>query len=163
MAQLKFSVSGHVQLSRNLRVLADDIGDLKSFNQDAVNIVQERSNEIFKNQGKDIEKGAKWKPLSPTTEKMRRDRVGHYKKAPNKPGINRWTGRLQSDITKKATDKYGQFAYNAPYAKEVHEGNKAEKRPPRPIIDINKKTIDSLTKALQKKINDSIGIYGRQI
>lgn len=49
MAQIRFNVSGDVQLSRNLRIAADNISDLKSFHKEAIKIMGKRSDDLFAN------------------------------------------------------------------------------------------------------------------
>lgn len=160
MAELKFSVQGEVQLSRNLRVFAKNIANLKPFFEDALDIVENKSNQIWATAGSNVEKNPKWKGLAPSTQKARERRWGYYKKAPSSPKVLRWTGKLQDDKTKEVTKSRGVLAYNAPYAVYHQEGG--GRLPRRAIIDLDNGTNTLLVKALQKKINDEIGIFGNQ-
>ena len=158
--QISISINGDMQLSRNLRVFADSLNNLSEFYKDAIDIVKERSNSLFSAQGSNVEKWPKWKWLAASTLKARERWRGYYKKAPNNPGILRWTGRLQTDITTTITDRYGSFEFNAPYAwyHNAWWGN----LPRRPIMDLSNEVNTMLMKKLQEKIQKDMWIFGLQ-
>lgn len=160
MAQIKFAVQWEVQLSRNLRVFAKNITNLKDFFQDALDIVEKKSNSIWATAWGNVEKNPKWKGLAASTEKARERRWGYYKKAPSNPWVMRWTGRLQDDRDKKVSDAQGSLTYNAPYA--VFHQEWGWRLPRRAIIDLDNGTNVQLVKALQAKINKEIGIFWNQ-
>jgi hypothetical protein len=54
--KISFQVDGITQLSRNLRVSASDLKELKPFFVEAVDIIKERSDELFENNGSNLEK-----------------------------------------------------------------------------------------------------------
>lgn len=83
--EMKFVVNGEVQLSRNLRVLVQNVANLQGFFGDALGIVEKKSNQIWATAGANVEKNPKWKGLAPSTQKARERRWGYYKKAPSNP------------------------------------------------------------------------------
>lgn len=158
---LKFTIGGDVQLSRNLRLLDDRISDVKGFFLDALGVVEDRTDEIFSKEGSDVKKNPKWKKLADSTKKARSNRWGYYKKSPSKPSTMRWTGNLQKNRTKTANNRGGILKFNAPYA--IYHQNGGKHLPKRAIIDIDNSTIAEITRSLQKKIQQEIGIYGLQV
>jgi len=160
MAFIKMSINGDVQLSRNLRVLANDLKELKPFYKEAVEIVKKRSDDVFKTEGKNIKKSNKWEWLSSTTKTARANRWGYYKKTPNKPKAMRWTGNLQDNTTEIATKAFWLFKFNASYAIYHQKGGKT--LPKRALIDLDNTTNAKITKALQKLIYKQIWIFNRQ-
>jgi phage gpG-like protein len=160
MAQITFEVTGQKQLSRNLRGFFKEVTKMKQFNQAAIDLVEKRTDQIFKSKGAIVKKGPKWKPLSEATRKARSSRSGYYSRPPNKPSVLRWTGRLQSDRFKQATESEGVLRFNAPYAIYHQTGN--SKLPKRPIIDVDNQTNAEIVRALQTIINKQIGVFGLQ-
>lgn len=160
MAQIKFTINWEVQLSRNLRTLAVNIKNMWEFIKEAVEIVEDRSNEIFKSEWKNVEKNPKWAPLANSTQTARDKRYWYYKKAPNRPWTLRWTWRLQEDKTKRLLNNSWTLSYNAPYA--VYHQDWWPNLPKRAIIDLSNATNEKIVKALQKKINKEIWIFGTQ-
>lgn len=161
MVQIDFEVMGEKQLSRNLRVLVSNVANMQWFYKDSIDIVHNRSNMIFKDQWKNVEKAPKRERLAIRTQKARDRRRWYYKRTPNKPWILRRTWRLQSDITKEVTREYWLFKYNAPYAQYHQEWS--TKLPKRAIIDLSNKTNTEIVKAMQKKIQEDIWIFWLQV
>jgi len=173
------NVQGQQQLSRNLRVLADKIGDRKQVLGDILDTVKERTDKIFESGGKNLGKNPKWKPLSPVTNEMRRKRILHYKNAPNRPGIMRWTGKLQESTEKEVSNDRARLTYTAEYAGYHQSGGKklpkraiidldnpksgGKKLPKRAIIDLDNPTNEKIIKVIQESIHQALGIFGRQI
>jgi len=161
MAQIKFTVNGEVQLSRNLRVAAKSIQNMSTFIKEAVWIVEQKSDSIFSQQWRNVEKSPTWKSLAASTLAARARRSWYYKQSPAwNPWILRWTWRLQKDRTKTVTDKMWTLTFNAPYA--IHHQEWWRKLPKRAIIDLDNNTNTKIVKALQKKINESIWIFWNQ-
>ena len=79
MARLTFEIEGVKVLSRNLRVLADDVVSMKPEFEEIGKIIVEGAQKNFENQG--TEEG-KWQSLSSSTLEARRKRSGHYKNPP---------------------------------------------------------------------------------
>ena len=158
--QLTIDVQGQRQLSRNLRVFADELQNLWEFYSAAIDIVKKRSDDIFASKGSNVEKWPKRKPHAASTTTARDRRWWYYKQSPNKPSLLRWTGRLQEDTTTTINDRFGSFEYNAPYA--VYHQDWWKNLPKRPIIDLSNETNTLITKALQAKIQKDIGIFGLQ-
>jgi len=158
--QLTIDVQGQRQLSRNLRLFADELHNLGDFYKEAIDIVKARSDSLFADKWANVEKWPKRKPLAASTNNARENRRGYYKNAPNKPSVLRWTGRLQDDTTTTINDRYWSFEYNAPYA--VYHQEWWRNLPKRPIIDLSNETNTLITKALQNKVQKDIWIFGLQ-
>lgn len=157
--QIKIDIAWQTQLSRNLRLFADSLENLSEFYWEAIWIIKERSDSIFAAAWSNVEKNPKWKPLSAATITARRKRTWHYKNAPNKPWVLRWTWRLQDDTTTTINDRYWSFEYNAPYA-EKHQT--WEWVPKRAFLDLDNRTNENIVKSLQNKIQRDIWIFGLQ-
>lgn len=164
---LSISVDGHKQVSRNLRVLARDIPQLKSFFDEGLDIVQARTAEVFAAQGLNVAKGPAWAPLSKKTLRAREKGWGYYKRTPNRPSPMRWTGALQDQVMRQTSDSGGTMVHTArsskgfdyPLAHQRGSGN----LPPRPIIDLSNPTVSALVRALQNHVYRTIGMFGRQV
>lgn len=167
MAQISFEVQGHKQLSRNMRVLAERLPRMHEFFSDAIGIIGDRTDEVFASEGVNLGKTQPWAPLSPRTLKARERGWGYYKNTPNKPGILRWTGKLQDTRMKNISDAFGELSFTAkstkgfPYPAAHQAGG--PNLPPRAIIDLDNRTNEMIMKALQEKIQKDIGIFGRQV
>lgn len=161
MAKIKLVIDGQVQLSRNLRVFSGKISNMKDFYQDAVKVVEDRTDDIFRQKGSNVEKSNKWEKLSAGTLRARERRYGYYKKTPNRPSVLRWTGRLQEDLTKIVTSTRGKLTFNAPYA--IYHQRGGGNLPKRVIVDLSRQTNTEIVKALQKKVQRDMGIFGRQV
>jgi phage gpG-like protein len=133
---------------------------LKPFFVEAVDIIKERSDELFENNGSNLEKWPSWAALSSGTTNARNKRRWYYKQSPSRPWVLRWTGRLQDDVTKTASDTEWGLKFNAPYAWFHHKWG--GKLPKRRLIDLNNKTNEKIVKALQKLIHTQLQIFGRQ-
>lgn len=161
MAGLRFEVAGDVELSRNLNVLIDKLDNLDEFFDDALDLVEKKSERIFATKGAVVEKGSKWKGLAKSTKKARSRRWGYYKSSPSSPSVLRWTGNLQKSKYRRVSKKQAEFGYTADYA--IHHQKPYGKNPPtRKIIDFDNQLNTEMVRALQKKINKDIGISGLQ-
>lgn len=114
--EIRWSVNGDVQLSRNLRLFVTNLSKMREFYDDAVGIIETKSDQIFSKSGGNVEKNPKWAPLAPSTLKARERRWGYYKNAPSSPSTLRWTGKLQTNRTKVVNDSLGSLTFNQPYA-----------------------------------------------
>lgn len=159
--QVTFSVNWQVQLSRNLRLTAINLADMTPFYKDAVDIVHDRSNQVFKAEWSNVEKNEKWVPLKPKTLIARSKRWGQYKATPNNPATLRWTGKLQDNIKKTILSSGWKLEYLQPYA--IYHQDWWKNLPRRAIIDLSNATNNLIIKALQKKIQKDVGIFGKQI
>lgn len=160
MVQLRFNIAGATQLSRNLRVFASELKNLRSFFDDALDIIAARSDSLFASDGRSVEKANPWPPLSERTLKARERRWGYYKKAPNNPGVLRWTGNLQELRNRRVTDRSGSLTFAAPYA--IYHQRGSAQLPRRVVVDLSNSTNTEIVKALQLKIHTDLGIFGRQ-
>lgn len=158
--ELQFSVSGHVQLARNLRLFAKELTNLREFFEEAIGIVEDRTDAMFSAQGSNVEKANPWAALSPRTMKAREKRWGYYKRSPSRPGILRWTGALQDTRARSFSNKFGRLQFTMPYAPYHQAGG--GNLPRRVIVDLSNPTNAEIVRALQAKVNRDIGIFGRQ-
>ena len=158
--ELKFKVQGHTQLARNLRLFAKDISDFRDFFSEALDIIQERSDELFEASGSNVQKANTWAPLAASTIKARQKGWGYYSRPSNNPSVLRWTGNLQSNRTITITTAKGMLTFNAPYAAYHQQGG--GKLPRRVIVDLSNPVNKMIVSSLQKIINQKIGIFGRQ-
>lgn len=164
---LQIKVDGHIQLSRNLRILARELPNLKEFFEETLDIVTARTAEVFNSSGGAVAKAGTWPPLSAKTIKARDKRWGYYKRAPNRPGVLRWTGALQDQVTRQTSNQSGTLVhtarssngYNYPLAHQRGGGNV----PKRVIIDLSPQTVSEIQRALQGHVQRKIGVFGRQI
>lgn len=161
MVQLTFTVQGHTQMARNLRVFAKDIGDLRDFFSEALDIIAARSDELFASEGSKVEKANPWAPLAPSTIKARERRWGYYKRTPSRPGVLRWTGNLQENKTMTIQTSKASLSWNAPYA-VYHQGGGGNLSR-RVVVDLSNPTNKMIVQALQKLIHEKVGIFGRQV
>lgn len=161
MVSINFKVRGETQLSRNLRVLAEDIPQLSDFFTEALDIIVARSDSLFESEGRNVEKANAWPPLAPSTLRARERRWGYYKRAPSRPGVLRWTGNLQERRERHVSDRSGRETYKMPYAIYHQDGGK--NLPRRVVIDLSDSTNILIVKALQMKIHRDLGIFGRQV
>lgn len=167
MPQLQFSVDGHKQLSRNARLFAKELEDMREFFQEAIDIIEARTDQVFTSQGSAVEKAGTWPPLSKKTLRARQMGWGYYSNTPNRPSMMRWTGRMQDTKNKNVNKDFGELSYvarskkgfNYPAAHQKGSGN----LPKRVLIDLSNPTNDLIIKALQGKIHRDIGIFGRQV
>lgn len=159
--QIKFEVDWEVQLSRNLRVAWSGISDLTSFIKDALEIVHNRSNDLWAKKWQNLEKSPNWPALASRTQKARERRWWIYKSSPNNPQIMRWTWNLQDNVTKKSSKNEGILSYNAPYA--IYHQQWSKNLPKRAIIDLSSATNNEIVKSLQMKINKDLWIFGKQL
>lgn len=154
--QIQFSVNGDVQLSRNLRVLVTQLSRMSEFYSEAIDIVADKSDRIFKTAGTNVEKSPTWKTLAPSTLRAREKRWWYYKNSPRNPWTLRWTWNLQENRTINVTNDRWSFTFNAPYANYHQEGWK--RLPKRAILDIDNTTGAEIVRSMQKKINRDIWI-----
>lgn len=161
MVQLSFNVQGHKQMSRNLRVFAKDIGDLRSFFEEAIEIIGARSDELFNSEGSKVQKANPWAPLAPSTIKARQKRWGYYKRTPSRPAMMRWTGNMQENRTIMIQSDKASLSFNAKQAVYHQGGGGSLSR--RVIVDLSNPTNKAIIQALQKLIHQKVGIFGRQV
>lgn len=162
MAQISFDVQWIKELSRNLRLTAQKLDNLASFYKDAIDIVKQRSDDIFSTAWSNVEKWEKWRSLAPSTLRARTNRTGYYAKPPiwwNWPLI--WTGNLKNNVIIQSSPKYWVLKYNEPYAR--YHQSWWWSLPRRKIIDIDNKTATKIIKSLQKTIQEQSPIFMKQL
>ena len=140
-----------------MRAFVAHLKSMRPFFKESIDIVEDFSNKAFEEGGRP----KKWKPLAPSTEKARERRWGYYKKTPNNPKTLRWTGNLQDNNQKQATERFGAFRKKAKYAKYHQRGGK--NLPQRKILTLDPQAAANIVKALQKKIDRDIGMSGLQV
>lgn len=105
-------------------------------------------NEVFDSQGSSI--GEKWRPLSPTTLKLRSSRTGYYKAPPEATNkILVWTGRLHRGFESIVNSLSLRIRNNVNYFKYHQLGGGIPKRP---MLAVNSKVIEKV----MKRVNDYI-------
>lgn len=152
--QLKFTINWQIQLSRNLRLTAVNIANLRPFIVETLNIIHDRSNELFNSAWRNVEKNPIWAPLSEKTIRYKKRKYNS-----TRPLINTW--RLKNDVSKIAGQKKWTLLYRAPYA--IYHQSWWPHLPRRAIIDLSNSTNDKIIKALQKKINNDLRIFWKQV
>lgn len=163
---ITFIVDDHIQVSRNLRLLAKEIPELKTPFGQILDAVQLRTASMFKAGGSNVAKAGAWPALAESTLRARKNGWGYYKQTPNNPGIMRWTGAAQDKVLKQATDSFGLLqhtavskkGFNYPLAHQKGSG----RLPQRVIIDIDEATIAEMQRIFQKHVHDKIGMFGLQ-
>lgn len=134
---------------------------MEEFFNEALGLIEKRTDEIFKSRGSTNEKSDKWRDLAPSTKKARERRWGYYKKEPKNPTTLRWTGNLQDNRTKTIERTRAIYQHNAPYA--IYHQTGGGKLPQRAIIDLDNGTNREIVRALQAKIERDIGVFGTQV
>lgn len=139
-----------LEVQKTLQSLGDAFKNTKKPLTEAGNdLLDFYGKKVFKTQGG--ASGAKWKPLSATTLKMRAERTGHYAKTPKARGkILIWTGALQKGFVKKVSRTKLIIKNNVKYFK-FHQ--RATGRPPqRKMLTINREVITIVIKIFNKHI-----------
>lgn len=161
MVNLSITVQGEKQFSRRLMLNVRRLEDLQPFYKGAIDIVNERSDVIFKTSGRTLKNAPKWKDLQEDTHRARANRWGYYKKSKNKSGILQWTGELRDSRTLSSNKNGWSLEFTAPHAKYHAKG--AWNLPKRAIIDIDNPTATKIVKKLQEHIQVNGWIFWRQI
>lgn len=98
MAFLEFRVDGEKVLSRNLRIIADDVWDMQKELWQIGELVRVSARENIDRWWS--ETGGKWKPLSQRTQEMRAKGRWYYRNAPSGASasgpILKWTWKMQN-------------------------------------------------------------------
>ena len=148
-------MQGWDTISRSFDVMIRDVTKLNGFFEEALDIVKDHSDELFKSDWAKLKTGSKRDALSKATERARANRSWHYKNAPSgRKWVLHWTWNLQNNTTKTIKKLSGILKYNAPYA-EAHL-KWWWKLPKRKFIELDPKTKMLIVKALQKKISKDI-------
>ena len=158
--QIAFDVSWKKQLSRNLRIAVDNLQNMKEFHEDAIDIMEKRSLDIFKGKWKTVEKWDKWARLAPSTEKARARGWWYYSKPASSPSTLVWTGKMMNSRKKTATNSYGVFEFTDKKAQYHQKG--WWNLPQRPLIDLDNKTNAEIVRALQSKVNRDLKVFWLQ-
>lgn len=162
MVYISFEIQGAKELSRNLRVLSGSLSNLSQFYKESIDIIKERSDNIFSSAWSIVEKWEKWRALSPNTLNARAKRQWYYRQTPTSgawPLV--WTGNLKNNVTKEITNSYWKLQYNEKYAKFHQSGG--GRLPQRKIIDVDNQTGSKIVKALQWEIQRQSPIFLRQL
>ena len=162
MVQMQYEVDGIMQTSRNLNLMIDNLDNLWDFYEESIDLIEERTDELFKSKWKAVQKGEKWAALKDSTEKARAMRRGYYRKQPtSNPGPMRRTWNLQESRTRTIWSVEASLTLDAYYAVYHHRGD--GNLPERSLIDLDNDTNAELVRILQKFIWENIWIYGRQV
>lgn len=162
MVQISYQVDGVDQLHRNLSLLIDNLDNLSDFFSESVDLIEKRTDELFKSEWKAVQKGNQWDELAPSTVKARERRWGYYKNQPwSNPWILQRTWNLRDSRTKKINNIEASLTMDAYYAIFHHRGG--PKLPERSIIDLDNDTNAELVRILQNHIWKNVWIYWKQI
>lgn len=142
---LEFQIQGWDRLSRLLSDMSLTVNDLSQPLWESIDVVQQWVNDNFKQEWSKT--WGKRASLDSATSKARSRRWWYYKRQPNKPGILRWTWKMQESVKKKISRLYADIEWTTPYARFHQEwwGN----LPRRKFIDLNKQTKDQIMKKIQ--------------
>jgi len=151
-AEIQIKITGAAELERKLRDVVLDMATMTEAVKGAIDVIEKRSDDIFKAEGSNIAKGPAWKGLAPSTLTARANRWGYYKQAASGGGgILQWTGKLKKSRVKKVEKDYGLFGFTADYAGYHQEGH-GTRPPQRKIIDLDNKTNELIVKEFQKRV-----------
>lgn len=159
MAKLTFEIEGQKVISRNFRILADEITEMKPEFEEIGQIMLDGSLDNFETEGS--ETGGKWKNLAPATIMARKKRLWYYKNAPSWASasgpILQWTGNLKNSLFKESGDLYALVWNAAPYFKYHQTKNRGSWNLPRRLIleirETNKLKIqNTIAKGINKRV-----------
>lgn len=108
-------------------------------------------NKVFSSQGF-LATHRRWKPLSATTLKLRKERRGHYANTPIMTDkILIWTGRLKNSFYRQVDRLKLVIGNNAPYfmKHQLGEGNVPQRKIIEVNAEVNKIIMDKLGKYLE--------------
>lgn len=147
--EIKFSLDT-AKVEKTLGNLAGGLKDYrKPFKTAGDDIIDYTQNKVFKTQGQVL--GKKWKPLSASTLKARRERRGYYAKPPRAAGkILIWTGKLM-DSFKRKTKRYELRVTNTTDYFKYHQASKGNP-PQRRMLAVNKDVIKIVVKRINERI-----------
>lgn len=167
MAFLEFRIDGEKTLSRNLRILADGVGDMGEEFKKIGDLV--RSSAVDNLEAGGSEGGGQWKPLAPKTVRMRQKRQGYYKNPPQGAGptgpVLQWTGRMKKAFRSDTGKMQVVIDNPTPYFKHHQEKDRPSSRLPRRLM-LELKQADKVNAlsiiagGLNKKLEG--GNFGRQ-
>lgn len=149
-------------LSRSFTDAGIRLDNLKGFYEEALQILKKHSDELFKTAGQAAESVPKWAPHKPSTLNARTKRHGYYKNTPNRPGLLRWTGKMQDSARMTATEKQGRLEYTDPKAMHHWVGGGKSKLPSRKILELSPNINREITRALQTAVYRELGLAGIQ-
>lgn len=159
--KLEFKFEGEKLISRNFRILADDITDMSSEFRAVWKRLIQWVNDNFKQEWTQT---GKWQNLASSTEMARSRKWGYYKRAANAPQILRWTGQLQNWFFAENWKLESRVSNNVPYFQYHQTRFWARLNLPRRImLDISTKTQLDVTNILAKGINKRVWNFGRQL
>lgn len=122
---ISWSIQGEQQLSRRLRVAADQVKDwTPAFQETAVTLQQIFSGEVFDTEGGAIDE--EWEPLSPAYQKQKQRKYGNG-------GILQATGAMRNSFTSVVTPMQTTIGNSAPYFK-YHQSNAPRTKIPRRVM-----------------------------
>lgn len=157
---IEFEIMGEQVLSRSLMDAGARLDNLKGFFDEALKILSEHSDLMFSSDGKANESVPKWKPHAASTKKARAKRYGYYKNTPNRPGLLRWTGKMQDSKKLSATNKQGEMKFTDEKAIWHWKGYAAKKLPSRKTLELSPTVNREISRALQTFIYQQLGLAG---
>jgi len=157
---IEFEIMGEQVLARSLMDAGKRLDNLKGFFSEALNVLQKHSDALFKSDGQNAESVPKWKAHADSTKKARSKRWGYYKNPPSKPGLLRWTGKMQESARKTVSSKQGKLEYTDKKAIYHWKGGGRNKLPSRKILELSPSVNREISRALQTEIYNQLGLAG---
>lgn len=154
VVQFKLELQWWQAISRALEVAAEWIKDYAEFFEEALTLVEDSVDQAYETWWQSTWLW-KWKDLDERTKIARQKRYWHYKNSPSNPKILRWTWAMQDSKNKVITDMMASLEYTDPKAK-YHQFWFGV--PARPFLVLNPKLSAEITRALQKHIDNVLGI-----
>ncbi|MCP4161773.1 MAG: hypothetical protein GY760_17000 [Deltaproteobacteria bacterium] len=157
MIEINLKIDGQDQFKKYLAATTKNITNLTPFWNKTLDLAEQRIDEVFENEGSNIENAQKWPKLSPKTIKARKRGWGYYGKVPrNNKSIDqalRWSGKLQDDRKRQTSTNRAILTMNAPYSLWHQRGNK--NLPQRLVIDFSNKIKNEIVRIMQKMVVES--------
>lgn len=158
--EIIMDIMGEQQLASSLLDAGRRLDNLRKFFDDALDIIKKHSDEMFRASGRNNRSVPKWKPHAESTKEARARRWGYYKNTPNKPGVLRWTGKMQDSAKKFVKPKQGMLRYTDEKAMYHWKGGGKSRLPSRKILELSPDVNREIGRALQTEIYRQLGLAG---
>ncbi len=138
-----------------IRQLDMTIGHLKDFGvplRESMELIKSKTDENFWKETSDTA----WRRvgLSPSTKAARTNRRWYYRQNPSKPGILRWTGRLQDSVKIAVTNTMWSIEYTTPYA--VYHQMWGGSLPRRKFLELDTQTKSEIARKFQTYVYNAL-------
>ena len=143
-------------ISRQLEDFMQQAMDRENYRPTVLDTMKKAKDENFKTEWGQLQINPKWAPLSVSTARARSRRTGYYKNPPNSPGLLRWTGNLQTNISTTADKLACTMTFNADYAHWHQEWQWSKHRA---IFEFSNPVKAEIMRSIQTKFNEYVGIW----